>query len=142
MAEEAEQGLIETEEVENENAAVEAFSCDLCDNQYESFRALRIHQGKKHKTSASSPIPQLDGGGENLVIYTFVSEFSLEDIEYTLREIFPNLEANLLSRVKIIVPWSADHLCTLEINLPDGQNLSWPEMSKVQLEVLKDIQKQ
>ena len=71
-----------------------------------------------------------------------MSEFAIEDIEYTLREIFPNIETNLLSRVKLIGPWSADHLCTLEIHLPDSQNFSWPEMSRVQAEVLTDIQKQ
>ena len=81
---EAEQA--KTEEVAIENAAVEAtdFTCDLCDREYDSLRALRTHQGKKHK--ASSPIPQLDGGSENLgntATYTFVSEFAIEDIEYT-----------------------------------------------------------
>ena len=78
----------------------------------------------------------------NEVIYTFVSEFALEDIEYTLRELFPKVETNLLSRVKLVGPWSADHLCTLEINLPDSQNFSWPQMSRVQAEVCKDIQRQ
>ena len=145
-AEQAEQGPIETEEVDNEIAAVEAtnFTCDLCDRQCDSIRALRTHQRKKHET-ASSPIPQLDGGGEtfgNGVNFTFVSEFAIEDVEYTLREIFPNIETNLLSRVKLIGPWSADHLCTLEIHLPDSQNFAWPEMSRVQAEVLTDIQKQ
>ena len=63
---EAEQA--EPEEVAIENAAVEAkdFTCELCDQHYDSFRALRTHQGKKHK--ASSPIPQLDGGIEILLL--------------------------------------------------------------------------
>ena len=79
---------------------------------------------------------------ENSVTYTFVSEFAVEDIEYTLREIFPHVETKLLSRVKLIGPWSADHLCTLEIYLPAAQNFSWPEMSRIQADVLTNIQKQ
>ena len=77
--------------------------------------------------------------GNDVLTFTFVSEFALEDIEYTVREIFPEVETNLLSRVKLIGPWSADHLCTLEINL-SSENFSWPELSRCQAEVLKDIQ--
>ena len=126
--------------------AIEDNNCDLCDLKFNSFSAVRTHKRRMHKASAVSPIPQLDGENENLgnsITYTFVSEFALEDINYTLREIFPHMEMNLLSRVKMIGPWSADHLCTLEINpdLPVLENFSWPEMSRVQVEVIKDIQK-
>ena len=130
----------------NENAAAKAVTdntCDLCETKFNSYRALRSHEGKMHKVG--SHIPQLDGQCENLensVTYTFVSEFAVEDIQYTLREIFPHVETNLLARVKLIGPWSADHLCTVEIHLPDAQNFSWPEMSRVQAEVLMNIQKQ
>ena len=148
-AEQAEQRLVQSEEIEvvNEISAAEAtdYNCDLCDRQFSSLRALRTHQARMHKASAVSPIPQIDGGGEDLgnnVTFTFVSEFALEDIEYTVREIFPDVETNLLSRVKLIGPWSADHLCTLEINHSVLENFSWPEMSRVQVEVIKDIQKQ
>ena len=145
-AEQAEQRLVQSEEIEvvNEISAAEAtdYNCDLCDRQFSSLRALRTHQARMHKASAVSPIPQIDGGGEdfgNNVTFTFVSEYALEDIEYTVREIFPDVETNLLSRVKLIGPWSADHLCTLEINL-SSENFSWPELSRCQKEVLKDIQ--
>ena len=140
-----------TENVVNrdiETAAAEATqdnSCDLCDLELNSVSELRTHKRRMHKASAGSPIPQLDGESENVgnsITYTFVSEFALEDINYTLREIFPHMEMNLLSRVKMIGPWSADHLCTLEINHPVLENFSWPEMSRVQVEVIKDIQKQ
>ena len=129
----------------NENAAAEAtdYTCDLCETKFNSNRALRTHEGRMHKIGTH--IPQLDGQLENLensVTYTFVSEFAVEDIQYTLREIFPHVETNLLARVKLIGPWSADHLCTVEILLPDAQNFSWPEMSRVQAEVLMNIQKQ
>ena len=109
-AEEASTEEASTEEVvdseaacdSNENTAKEAvtdFTCDLCEKQFDSIRALRTHQGRKHKVG--SPIPQLDGQSDNMgksFTYTFVSEFALEDIQYTLREIFPHVETNLLSR--------------------------------------------
>ena len=56
---------------------------------------------------------------QNSLTCTFVSEFHVEDIEYTLKEILPeNIEATLVSRVKVVGPWSADHLCTVEMKLP------------------------
>ena len=91
-----------------------------------------------------SPIPQLDGNQdmfENSLKWTFVSEFHVEDIEYTLKEILPeNIEATLVSRVKVVGPWSADHLCTVEMKLPGAgdQRFSWPEMSVNQADVSKD----
>ena len=84
---------------------------------FTSLRGLRAHEGRKHKATGS-PIPQLDGQSERLddcVIYTFISEYAREDVEYTLKEIFPeDVKAILMSRVKVIGrgPRSADHICT------------------------------
>ena len=76
----------------------------------------------------------------NSLTWTFVSEFHEEDIDYTLNEILAeHIEATLVSRVKVIGPWSADHLCTVILKLPDNQRFSWPEMSVDQAEVFKDI---
>ena len=90
-------------------------------------------------------IPQLDGEPamlDEFLTYTFVSEFAREDIDYTLREIFPvEMEAKLTSRVKAphYGPRSADHLCSVQIKLPDDQRFSWPEMMADQAEVFKDL---
>ena len=151
---EEEVGLVSDNE---ETAAAEAgtdFKCDQCEKMFASTRGLKAHEGRKHKATGS-PIPQLDGQSERLddyVIYTFVSEFHLEDIEYTLREIFPEdvkarpglVKAILMSRVKVIGrgPRSADHICTLRLELPGPQIFSWPAMTRDQAEVFKDIQKQ
>ena len=146
VAEEASTENVVHEEIEiTAEKAITDYSCDQCGSNFNSVRALRAHKGRKHKALVVSPIPQLDGASENFgnrIIYTFVSEFAREDIEYTLREIFPHVETNLISQVKIVRPRSADHLCTVEIIPPDLQNFSWPEMSTVQDEVIKDLQKQ
>ena len=102
VAEEASTENVVHREIETAEEATD-YICDQCDSNFNSVRALRAHKGRKHKASAVSPIPQLDGGSENFgnsFTYTFVSEFALEDIEYTLREIFPHVETNLISRVK------------------------------------------
>ena len=73
--------------------------------------------------------------------FTFVSEFHKEDIEYTLKEIFPSeIETLLTSRVRIGGLRSADHLCTLQIKLPpDRKKIVWPTMTPSQAEVFKNI---
>ena len=59
------------------------------------------HEGKKHKVT-SSPIPQVDGTFDSEVIYTFVSDFHKEDIEYTLQEFLPeDVEPKFVSVVRI-----------------------------------------
>jgi hypothetical protein len=71
------------------------FSCELC-------------EGKKH-TVTGSPIPQVDGTDDAEVMYTFVSDFHQEDIEYTLNEIIPeDVETKLVSAVRIGGIQSAD----------------------------------
>ena len=98
-----------------------------------------------HKATTGSPIPQLDGGFEILeefVNYTFVSEYATEDILYTLEEILPtDVETNLVSHVRTMEPRSADHLCTIRIKLPAPQYFQWPDMNRIQKEVIKDLTK-
>ena len=121
------------------------FSCDKCDNNFRSVRALRIHEGRLHKANTGSRIPQLDGEYETLeecISYTFVSEYAVEDIKYTLEEIFPaDVKTELVSRVRTLEPRSADHLCTIKIKLPAPQYFLWPEMNRIQEEVITDLTK-
>ena len=116
--------------------APEVFTCDLCDLKFSSLRGLRTHEGKKH----GSTIPQIDGASDisESVAYTFKSEFADEDIMYTFGEILSDaIETKLVSRVRLYGPRSAVHLCTIRIKLPP--DFKWPEMSKVQAEVIKEL---
>ena len=75
--------------------------------------------------------------------YTFVSDFAKEDIEITLREIFPEeIETKLILQEKITGPWSGDHLCSVQVKLPDARMFSWPKMLADQAQVFKDIKMQ
>ena len=77
---------------------------------------------------------------EQSVAYTFKSEFADEDILYTFGEILSDdFETKIVSRVRLYGPRSAEHLCTIVIKLPPDKNLEWPEMSKIQKEVIKEL---
>ena len=90
--------------------------------------------------TTGSPIPQVDGTFDEEVIYTFVSDFHKEDIEYTLQEFIPeDVETKFVSMVRIGGLKSADHLCTLSMKMPLDKNFTWPTMSTSQLEVIKDL---
>ena len=107
---------------------------------FKNFRALRVHEGKVHKVNRGSPIPQLDGENENFTELNFVSEFATDDIELTLRELFPDyVETHIISQVKIGGLRSAEHLCTVSIKFSSDQTFSWPDMVKDQAEVFKDL---
>ena len=125
---------------EAEEAAT-VFICEVCDSTFKNKRALRTHQGRQHKASSDSPIPQLDGQVEKLdFIFSFNSEYGPFDIEYTVEEMFPEaIKAKLISREKIGSQESDNHLCTISLELPDDQKLKWPVMTKVQTEVIRDI---
>ena len=146
LAEPAETAALELDIPAEEAAAEKAsemFACEMCDSKFNSLRAIRVHIGKKHKATGS-PIPQIDGASseiaEESVIYTFKSEYAEEDILYTIAEILSDkVETKLVSRVRLYGLRSADHLCTLWIKLPPDRNLSWPEMTRVQKEVIKDL---
>ena len=87
-----------------------------------------------------SPIPKIDGHFDTEVLLTFVSEFHKEDVEYTLKEIIPeDVEAELVSMVRIGGLQSADHLCNLVMKIPPDKNFTWPSMSLSQSEVIKDL---
>ena len=103
-------------------------SCDLCESKFQNLRAIRTHKSRKHKVTGS-PFPQIDGHFDTEVLLTFVSEFHKEDVEYTLKEIIPeDVEAELVSMVRIGGLQSADHLCNLVMKIPPDKNFTWPSM--------------
>ena len=118
--------------------------CDLCDAKFNNLRGLRAHKGRIHK---GAPITQLDGVddtdcnmSEKCITYTFVSDFHQEDVEYTIKEIFPeNIGTRILSNEKVGDRLSADHLFSVLIELPDDRRFSWPQMSADQAVVFKDV---
>ena len=87
-----------------------------------------------------SAIPQVDGTFDEEVVFTFVSNFHSEDIEYTLKEVIPvDIETKLISVVRIGGLKSADQLCTLQIKMPPEKKFIWPVMNQSQSEVIKDL---
>ena len=67
--------------------------------------------------------------------YTFISEFGEEDILYSLEKLFPEdhvvSSTTLVSRIRT-KPLSADHLCTVELILPEArmQGFNWPDLKE------------
>ena len=122
------------------------FTCDICESKFKNLRGLKTHKGKLHKATGSS-ITQLDGiddsdceMSEKNIKYTFVSDFHREDVEYTMKEIFPeDIGTKICSTVKVGDRFSADHLFSVIIQLPDDRRFSWPEMSTDQAVVFKDV---
>ena len=87
-----------------------------------------------------SAIPQVDGTFDEEVVYTFVSDFHKEDIEYAINEVIPvDIATQKVSVVRIGGLQSDDQLCTLLIKMPPEKNFVWPVMSKSQSEVIKDL---
>ena len=73
-------------------------------------------------------------------MYTFVSDFHKEDIEYTIKEVIPvDIEMKIVSVVRIGGLQIADQLCKLLIKMPPEKNFVWPVMSQSQSEVIKDL---
>jgi hypothetical protein len=90
--------------------------------------------------SLKAIIPQFDGTFDEEVVYTFVSDFHKEDIEYTIEEVMPeDVETKLVSVARIGGFQSADQLCKLLIKIPPGKNFIWPMMTNSQSEVIKEI---
>ena len=82
---------------------------------------------------------QLDGAmEEGKVNYTFLSDYSEEDIKYTLDEIFQKKNAFLNSMVQCR-PRSAECLCTVEVKIDSGQEFFWPAMNTIQAQVVQDL---
>ena len=95
---------------------------------------------KEYKLNEGSTIPQVDGTFDAEVLYTFVSDFHKEDVEYTLKEIIPeDVEIKLISVIRIGGLQSADQLCKLVVKIPPEKNFIWPRMSQSQSEVIKEI---
>ena len=96
------------------------------------------------QTGLKSPIPQVDGFEEKndeKVTFTFLSEYAEEDILYSFTELFPGKNvATLVSRV-LVNPRTADHLCTVVLQLVDPQKFSWPPMGPVNTEVFREIRR-
>ena len=115
------------------------FKCDKCESIFKNIRGLKTHQGRAHKI-----IPQVDGPGEELeddCIYTFVSNYGREDIDYTLVEVLSDeIECELISREKVGHDRSADHLCTIRVikSIDDWQ---WPGMNGLQNDVIKNLKR-
>ena len=113
------------------------FECDLCESKFRKKRGLSAHKGHAHKT-----ISQLDGAGEepeDECIYTFVSDYAREDIDYTLEEVLSEgIECEMISREKIGHERSAEHLCTIRVVIPSDA-WQWPVMVGVQKIVIKDL---
>ena len=112
------------------------FSCNLCESKFSSLKGLIIHEIKKHNLT-NSPIPQVDGVHDEEVLYTFVSDFHQEDIEYTLKEFIPDVvETKLVSVTRIGGLQSADQLCQLILKIPPNQKFNWPMMNRSQADVI------
>jgi hypothetical protein len=87
-----------------------------------------------------STIPQVDGSFDAEIVYNFKSDFHKEDIEYTMKELIPEeIEAKLVSVVRIGGLQSADQLCTLRIKMPPEKTFIWPLMTDSQSEVIKKL---
>ena len=103
------------------------------------MRALKTHQGRVHKD-----IPQVDGPGEELeddCIYTFVSNYGREGIDYTLVEVLSDeIKCELISGEKVGHDRSADHLCTIRVIKPID-DWQWPGMNGLQNDVIKNLKR-
>ena len=55
------------------------------------------------------------------------------------RKCSQTIKSKLISREKTGSRESANHLCTISLELPVDQKLKWPVMTKVQTEVIRDI---
>ena len=129
------------EETVDENVsevAAEAPEADVIDDLDDEVCPDEDYR-KKQKVIGSA-IPQVDGTSDEEVVFTFVSDFHREDIEYTLKEVIPaNVETELISVVRIGGLKSADQLCTLQIKMPPEKKFKWPVMFQSQLEVIKEL---
>ena len=100
---------------------------------------LKKQEYETLKPGLKSPISQVDGEAyqeENKTIkYTFLSEFGEEDILYSLEKLFPAdhivSSTTLVSRIRT-KPLSAEHLCTVELMIPEAKQESfrWPDLKE------------
>ena len=146
VAAEATEASKPAEEAKKSNEAEKAANLDekIEKATEEKLLILDLDNGGKDKNVEEaflSPIPQMDGQAEGKeVIYKFVSGYGEEDILYTLEELFPAKNADLVSRVQLR-PLSAEHQCTVALSLTAGQTSGWPEMIGIQAEVCKELRR-
>ena len=108
---------------------------------------LNKQEGEKGDRSVvagqPSPIPQVDGEVKSIppdqVIYTFVNDYHKDAIEYTLEELFPAKNAQLVSCIAPRPMQSADQECIVVIKKVTSEDVSWPEMDSEQSCVFQDI---
>jgi ribosomal protein S6 len=80
---------------------------------------------------------------EEVLTYSFKSDYAQEDIEDTLIEILPkNMTPILVSRVRI-QPLDADHLCIVALKRVKKQNFSWPilELESENAKVIREVER-
>ena len=86
------------ETVDVSKVAAEAPAADIIDNLDDEICSEEEYNEKQKVTG--SAIPQVDGTIDEEVVFTFVSDFHREDIEYTLKEVIPvNVEMELMEEV-------------------------------------------
>ena len=116
-----------------------AVRCDLCHSKFRNIRGLKTHKGRVHKEN----IPQFDGAGEEpetQCVYTFVSTFAEEDVEYTLKEVLSNdIKIDIISREKVGDQRSAEHLFRVKVSMIDD-DWQWPMMNGIQADVIKKLE--
>ena len=128
----------ETVDINVSEVAAEAPASDVIDNLEDAL--CSDEEYKKKQKLTGSAIPQVDGTFDEEVVYTFVSDYHKEDIEYTIEEVIPeDIETKMVSVVRIGGLQSADQLCTLLIKMPPEKKFVWPVMSQSQSEVIKDL---
>jgi hypothetical protein len=118
--------------------AAEATVADVFDNLDDEVCSDEEYSKQQKVTGLA--IPQVDGTFDEEVVFTFVSDYHREDIEYTIKEVIPiDIESKLTSVVRIGGLMSADQLCTLVIKMPSENKFIWPVMSQNQSEVIKEL---
>ena len=119
-----------TEDLNLSNAE-NAYSCDFCERTFSTENGLKSHEGKMHKATCLSPIPQIDGLEEEnqFVKYAFKSEYGEEDIEDSLNKVKEktNVCVELLSRVRTTA-LSAVHDCVVRVFPVQPDSFMWPEL--------------
>ena len=87
-------------------------------------------------------IPQVDGASEKLdILYAFESEFAEEDVIYTLKEVLTEeIDLELIARVKVGDIRSAEYAYSVRVS-PLSDDWLWPEMNKIQIDVLRNLRK-
>ena len=99
-------------------------------------------QDRSDGADQTNPIPQVDGEGKNaddIVLYTFISDYHQDDIGYTLEELFPPGTASIVKCVAPRPRESADQHCVVEIRKTAGQDGVWPDMKEDQRVVFREL---